>query len=98
MWQLNGSKFQTIILDKKQNNHTQEITKIGKKVVKVKTSVKPLGDQIAAELNFNLHIVFSHVKSLKKVEILQKRAPRFLYDDYNSPPHEILKKSGKISR
>ena len=26
-----------------------------KKFVKVKSSVKPLGDQIAAELNFNLH-------------------------------------------
>ena len=42
--------------DKKKNNHTQEI-KIDKKVLKVKSSVKPLGGQIAAKLNFNLHIV-----------------------------------------
>ena len=40
--------------------------------------------------------MFSHVKSLKKVEALQKRALRFLYDDYNSPSEEILKKSGKF--
>ena len=49
----NPGKFQ----DKKENNHTQEIIKIDKKVLKVKSSVKPLGDQIAAKLNFNLHIV-----------------------------------------
>ena len=40
--------------------------------------------------------MFSHAKSLKKVEALQKRALRFLYDDYNSPSEEILKKSGKF--
>ena len=31
--------------------------KIDKKFVKVKSSVKPPGDQIAAELNFNIHIL-----------------------------------------
>ena len=40
--------------------------------------------------------MFSHAKLLKKVEALQKRALRFLYDDYNSPSEEILKKSGKV--
>ena len=39
---------------------------------------------------------FFHAKSLKKVEVLQKRALRFLYDDYNSPLEEILKKPGKV--
>ena len=34
--------------------------------------------------------MFSHAKSLKKVEA-------FLYDDYNSPLEEILKKYGKFS-
>ena len=127
---VNPGKFQAIILDKKKNNHTQEIIKIGKNDVKVKSSVKFLGVQIDSELNFNLHIanicrsaanqlnalirlkhflgfqekkvlinsyfysnfnycplvwMFSHAKSLKKVEALQKRALRFLYDDYNSP-------------
>ena len=40
--------------------------------------------------------MFSHAKSLKKVETLQKRALRFLYNDYSSPLEEILKKSGKV--
>ena len=138
---VNPGNFQAIILDKKKNNHTQEIIKIGKNVVKVKSSVKLLGVQIDSELNFNLHIanicrsaanqlnapirlknflgfqekkvlinsyfysnfnycppvwMFSHAKSLKKVEALQKRALRFLYDDYNSPSEEILKKSRKF--
>ena len=49
--------------------------------------------------NFNYCLLvwmFSHAKSLKKVEALQKRALRFLYDNYNSPLEEILKKSGKV--
>ena len=40
--------------------------------------------------------MFSHVKFLKKVEALHKRALCFVYDDYNSPSEEILKKSGKV--
>ena len=40
--------------------------------------------------------MFSHVKFLKKVEALQKRPLCFVYDDYNSPSEEILKKSGKV--
>ena len=40
--------------------------------------------------------MFSHAKSLKKVEVLRKRALRFLYDDCNSPLKDILKKSGKV--
>ena len=51
---VNPGKFQAIILDKK--NHTQEIIKIDKNDVKVKSSVKLLGVQIDSELNFNLHI------------------------------------------
>ena len=39
--------------------------------------------------------MFSHAKTLKKVEALQKRALRFLYDDDNSPSKEILKKPCK---
>ena len=41
--------------------------------------------------------MLSHTKSLKKVEALQKRALRFLYDDYNSPSEEIFKKCGKVN-
>ena len=50
---VNPGKFQTIILNKKKTNHTQEIIKIDNKAVKVKSSVKLLGFQIDAELNFN---------------------------------------------
>ena len=226
---VNPGKFQAIILDKKKNDHTREIIKIGKNDEKVKSSIKLLGVQIDPELNINLHIanicrsaanqlnalirlknflgfqekkvlinnyfysnfnycplianvcrsaanqlnalirlknflgfqekkvlinnyfysnfnycplianvcrsaanqlnalirlknflgfqekkvltnnyfysnfnycplvwMFSHAKSLKKVEALHKRALRFLYDDYNSPSEEILKKLGKF--
>ena len=53
---VNPGTFQAIILDKKKNNHTQEIIKIDKNALKVKSSVKLLGDQIDTELNFNSHI------------------------------------------
>ena len=53
---VNPGKFQTIILDEKKNNHTQETIKINNKAVKVKSSVKFHGFQIDSELNFNLYI------------------------------------------
>ena len=97
---VNPGKFQAIILDKKKTNHTQGTIKIENKAVMVKSSVKLLGVQIDAELNFNLRIanicrsaanqMFSHAKSLKK------RALRFLYNNCNSPLEEIFKKSGKF--
>ena len=54
---INPGKLQAIVLDKNINNDKQEITKIDNKAVKVKSSVKLLGFQIDAELNFNLHIL-----------------------------------------
>ena len=48
--------------------------------------------------NFNycsLVWLFSSAKSLNKVESLQKRALRFLYDNYDSSYESILKISGK---
>ena len=53
---VNSGTFQAIILDKKKNNHTQEIIKIDKNSVKVNSSVKLLDVQIDTELNFNLQI------------------------------------------
>ena len=53
---VNPGTFQAIILDKKKNNHTQEIIKFEKNAVKVNSSVKLLDVQIDAELNFNLQI------------------------------------------
>ena len=49
-------------------------------------------------LNFNycpLVLTFSTPKSLNKVESLQKRALRFLYEDYISSYEELLQKAGK---
>ena len=53
---VNPRIFQAIKLDKKKNNHTQEMIKINNKPVNVKSSVKLLGIQTEAELNFSLHI------------------------------------------
>ena len=39
--------------------------------------------------------MFSSPKSLNKIESLQKRALRFLYEDYVSSYEELLQKSGK---
>ena len=39
--------------------------------------------------------MFSSAKSLNKVESLQKRALRFLYDNYDSSDESILKLAGK---
>ena len=39
--------------------------------------------------------MFSSAKSLNKVESLQKRALRFLYEDYVSSYEELLQKAGK---
>ena len=53
---INTVKFQAIILGKKKNNHIERKIKIDIKAIKVKLSVKLLGVQIDAELNFNLRI------------------------------------------
>ena len=52
----NARKIHAIILDKKKNNHTQEIIKIDSKAIKLKSVVKLLDVQNNAELNFNVHI------------------------------------------
>ena len=39
--------------------------------------------------------MFSSAKPLNKVESLQKRALRFLYEDYVSSYEELLQKAGK---
>ena len=48
--------------------------------------------------NFNycpLVWMFSSAKSLSKIENLQKRALRFLYNNYDSPYEELLEKAGR---
>ena len=139
---VNPGKFQAIIIDKKKKCYTIETLKIGNKIIKALSSVKPLGVQKDDQLNFNFHIsnicrsaanqfialirlkrflafeekktlinnyfcsnfnyfplvwIFSSAKSLNKVESLQKRALRFLYDSYDSTYESILKVAGKCT-
>ena len=53
---VNPGKFQSIIIDKKKQDHTKEAFEIGDKVIEASHSVKLLGVQIDDKLNFNLHI------------------------------------------
>ena len=53
---VNPGKFQSIIIDKKKQDHKKEIFEIGDKIIEASTSVKLLGVQIDDKLNFNLHI------------------------------------------
>ena len=137
---VNPGKFQSIIFDKKKQNHTAEYISIDQKNIKTSSSVKLLGVHRDNKLNVNLHItkisrsvanqlhapirlrmflnfeekktlinsyfyssfnycplvwMFSSAKSLNKVESLQKRALRFLYEDYVSSYEELLQKAGK---
>ena len=41
--------------------------------------------------------MFSHKKSLDKIESLHKRALRFLLNDYENSYEELLEKSGKFN-
>ena len=53
---VNPGKFQSIIIDKKKQDHTKETFKLGDNVIETSPSVKLLGVQIDDKLNFNLHI------------------------------------------
>ena len=53
---VNPGKFQSIIFDKKKQNHTAEYISIDQKNIKTSSSVKLLGVHIDDKLNFNLHI------------------------------------------
>ena len=51
-----SGKFQAIVIDKRKQDHTNEIFKIGSKEIKVAFQVKPLGVEIDNKLNFEQHI------------------------------------------
>ena len=53
---VNPGKFQSIIIDKKKQDHTNETFEIEDKVIEASPSVKSLGVLIDDKLNFNLHI------------------------------------------
>ena len=52
---LNG-KFQLIIFDKHEGNHTSQIINTDEKKIKAVSKVKLLGIEIYGKLNFNKHI------------------------------------------
>ena len=53
---VNPRKVQAIIIDKRKQDHTNEIFKIGSKEIKVASQVKLLGVEIDNKLNFEQHI------------------------------------------
>ena len=53
---VNSGKFQSIIIDKKKQDHTKETFKIRDNIIEASSAVKLLGVQINEKLNFNLHI------------------------------------------
>ena len=53
---MNPGKFQAIIIDKRKQDHANEIFKIGLKEIKVASQVKLLGVLIDNKLNFEQHI------------------------------------------
>ena len=53
---VNPGKLQPIIIDKRKQDHTNEIFKIGSKEIKVTSQVKLLGVEIDNKLNFEQHI------------------------------------------
>ena len=53
---VNPGKLQTIIIDKRKQDHTNEIFKIDSKGIKIASQVKFLGVEIDNKLNFERHI------------------------------------------
>ena len=53
---VNLGKFQAIIIDKRKQDHTNEIFKIGSKEIKVTSQLKLFGIEIDNKLNFAQHI------------------------------------------
>ena len=53
---VNPGNFQAIIIDKRKQDHTNEIFKIGSKEIKVASQVKLLGVEIDNKLKFGQHI------------------------------------------
>ena len=87
---VNPGKFQAIILDKKKNNHTQEIIKIDKNAVKVKSSVKLLGVQIDPELNFNLHIANICISAANQFNALIRLKMFLGFKEEKVPPNSYF--------
>ena len=69
---VNPGKFQSIIIDKKKQDHTKKTSEIGNKVIEASPSVKLLAVQIDDKLNFNLHITNSCRSSANQLNALTR--------------------------
>ena len=58
-------QFQSIIIDKKKQDHTKGTFEIEDKIIEAAPSLKLLGVQIDDKLNFNLHItIFADLQQI----------------------------------
>ena len=85
----NPGTFQSIIIDKKKQDHTKETFEIGEKVIEASPSVKLLRVQIDDKLNFNLHITnicrsaANHLNTLIRLkQFLSFEAKKVLVNSY----------------
>ena len=74
---VNPGKFQAIIIDKRKQDHTNEVFKIGSKETKVASQVKLLGVEKDNKLNFEQHINGIFESAAKQLNLLI-RLKRFL--------------------
>ena len=93
---VNPGKSQSIIIDKKKQDHTKETFEIGDKVAEASPSVKLLGVQIDDKFNFNLHItnicgssanqlnIFMRLKQFLNFEAKKVLNNSYFYSRFNS--------------
>ena len=74
---VNPGKFQAIIIDKRKQDHINEIFKIGSKEIKVASQLKLLGVEKDNKLNFEQHINCIFKSAAKQLNALI-RLKRFL--------------------
>ena len=86
---VNPGKFQSIIIDKKKQDHTKETFEIADKVIEASPSVKLLRVQIDDKLNLNLHInnicrsAVNHLNALIRLkQFLNFEAKKVLVNSY----------------
>ena len=72
---VNPGKFQAIIIDKRKQDHTNEVFKIGSKEIKVASQVKLLGVEIDNKLNFEQHINRICKSAAKVLRFPRKESP-----------------------
>ena len=95
---VNLGKFQSILIDKKKQDHTIETFEIGDKVIEASPSVKLLAVQIDDKLNFSLHTtnifrsaanqlnVSIRLKQFLSFEVKKVLVNSYFYSNFNYCP------------